>query len=64
MSNSVSLAHSLLTMEAATTRQALQTEMVRQNAQADAAVIALLQDGIEAQASLPAGQGKRVDVTV
>lgn len=65
MSESVSLAHSILTLEAANTRQAVQMEIVRQSLQADASVVSLLQDGAsQGQAPLPDGQGQQLDVTV
>lgn len=68
MSDSVSLAHSILSMEAANTRQAVQMEIVRQSMQADASVLGLLQQAVAEpaaqQAVLPEGQGAQVDVTV
>lgn len=67
MSDSVSLAHSILSMEAANTRQAVQMEIVRQSMQADASVLGLLQQAVAEptqQAVLPEGQGTQVDVTV
>lgn len=64
MSNAVSLATSIVTMQAASTQQALSVEMVRQNAQADQALVAMLQQSVEqTQAALPAGQGALVDRT-
>ena len=65
MSNAVSLATSIVTMQAASTQQALSVEMLRQNAQADQALVAMLQQSAEqTQAALPAGQGTLVDLTV
>jgi len=64
MSNAVSLATSIVTMQAASTQQALSVEMLRQNAQADQALVAMLQQSVEqTQAALPAGQGALVDRT-
>jgi len=61
---SVDIARTLVGMKAAVTQQALQLEMVKQNAQADQAVIALLQEAaVPARAPLPPGQGARLDVT-
>ncbi|MGX1744085.1 hypothetical protein ACWIEX_21255 [Bosea sp. NPDC055353] len=65
MSDTVSLAQSIVTMQAASTQQALSVEMLRQNAQADQALVAMLQQSAEqTQATLPAGQGALVDLTV
>jgi hypothetical protein len=62
MSDSIATATSLLAMSSASTRQAIATEMVRQNAQADASVVQLLQQGADqAKAVLPPGQGAQVD---
>ncbi|MCA0419658.1 MAG: hypothetical protein LCH80_13175 [Proteobacteria bacterium] len=64
MSDAVSLATSIVTMQATSTQQALSVEMVKQNAQADQAVVAMLQQSAEqTQATLPAGQGALVDRT-
>lgn len=64
MSNAVSLATSIVTMQAASTQQALSVEMLKQNAQADQALVAMLQQSVEqSQAVLPAGQGTLVDRT-
>ena len=64
MSDTVSLAQSIVTMQAASTQQALSVEMLRQNAQADQALVAMLQQSAEqTQATLPAGQGTLVDRT-
>lgn len=62
MSDSIATTASLLAMSSASTQQALATEMVRQNAQADAGVVQLLEQGAQqAKALLPAGQGSQVD---
>lgn len=64
MSNSLAIAQSFAMMQASTTQQALLTEMLRQQTQADQAVVALLQQGAEQmQAVLPEGQGQSVDIT-
>ena len=62
MSDAVSLATSIVSMQAASTRQALSVEMLKQNAQAEQGIVAMLQQGVEqAKATLPAGQGALVD---
>ena len=64
MSDAVSLATSILTMQAASTQQALSIEMLKQNAQAEQSLVAMLQQSVEqTQAMLPAGQGTLVDRT-
>ena len=64
MSDSLAIAQSFAAMQAGATQQALQTEMLRQQTQADQAVIALLQQSADQmQATLPAGQGQTVDIT-
>jgi hypothetical protein len=64
MSDAVSLATSIMTMQAASTQQALSIEMLKQNAQAEQGVLAMLQQSVEqTQAMLPAGQGTLVDRT-
>lgn len=64
MSDAISLATSIVTMQAASTQQALSVEMLKQNAQADQALVAMLQQSVEqTQAALPAGQGTLVDRT-
>jgi len=64
VSNSLAIAQSFAMMQASTTQQALLTEMLRQQTQADQAVVALLQQGAEQmQAVLPEGQGQSVDIT-
>jgi hypothetical protein len=51
-------------MQADSTRRALSVEMLKQNAQADQALVAMLQQSVEqTQATLPAGQGALVDRT-
>ena len=61
---SVAIAQSLISMKSAATQQALQIEMVKQNADADQALVALLQQASEQQqAMLPAGQGGNLDIT-
>lgn len=61
---SFAIAQSFAAMQAASTRQALQTEMVKQQAGADQALVELLQQAAEQQkATLPAGQGGNLDVT-
>ena len=51
-------------LQAASTQQALQTQMLRQQAQSDQAVVALLQQSADQmQAALPEGQGQAVDIT-
>lgn len=62
---SVAIAQSLISMKSAATQQALQIEMVKQNAGSDQALVAMLQQASEQQqATLPAGQGANLDVTV
>jgi hypothetical protein len=64
MSESFAIAQSFAAMQAASTQQTLRTEMLRQQSQADQAVVALLQQSADQmQASLPAGQGQAVDIT-
>lgn len=64
MSDAISLATSIVTMQAASTQQALSIEMLKQNAQAEQGVLAMLQQSVEqTQATLPAGQGTLVDRT-
>ncbi len=64
MSDSMAIAQSFAAMQAASTQQALQTEMLRQQTQGDQAIVALLQQSAEQlQAVLPAGQGQAVDIT-
>lgn len=64
MSDAVSLARSIVKMQAASTQQALSVEMIKQNAQADQSLVAMLQQSVEqTQATLPAGQGSLVDLT-
>ncbi len=62
---SVAIAQSLISMKSAATQQALQIEMVKQNADSDQALVAMLQQASEQQqATLPAGQGGNLDLTV
>lgn len=64
MSDAISLATSIVTMQAASTQQALSVEMLKQNAQAEQGLVAMLQQSVEqTQATLPAGQGTLVDRT-
>lgn len=61
---SVAIAQSLISMKSAATQQALQMEMVKQNADSDQALVAMLQQASEQQqAMLPAGQGGNLDIT-
>jgi len=58
------IAESFVAMRAAATQQALQTEMVKQQANAEHAMAELLQQSAEQQkAALPFGQGQNVDVS-
>lgn len=62
MSDVAAIAQSLVSMQSASTQQALGTEMLRQNAEAERGVVAMLEQGAEqAKAVLPAGQGLQVD---
>jgi 3-dehydroquinate dehydratase len=61
---SVAIAQSLVTAQSASTRQALQTEIVRQQTNAEQSIVDLLQQSVAQQkASLPAGQGQAIDIT-
>lgn len=61
---SVAIAQSLISMKSTATQQALQLEMVKQNADSDQALVAMLQQAAEQQqATLPAGQGGNLDIT-
>lgn len=63
--SSADLARQVLTLQAASTHNALQIEMLRQQSQGDQAVVALLEGAASASpAALPPGQGGSVDVTV
>ncbi|HEV7256424.1 MAG TPA: hypothetical protein VGN82_01460 [Bosea sp. (in: a-proteobacteria)] len=65
MSDTLAIAQSFAAMQASATQQALQTEMLRQQAASDQAVVTLLQQSADQmQATLPPGQGQSVDVTV
>jgi hypothetical protein len=62
---SVAIAQSLISMKSAATQQALQIEMVKQNADSDQALVAMLQQAADQQqATLPAGQGGNLDITL
>ena len=62
MSDAISLATSIVSMQADSTRQALSVEMLKQNAQAEQGLLVMLQQSAEqTQATLPAGQGTLVD---
>ena len=64
MSDSVAIAQGFAASQAASTRQALQTEIVRQQAGAEQAIVELLQQSAEQfKAALPAGQGQAVDIS-
>jgi hypothetical protein len=64
MTDTVSLARSIVSMQADSTRQALSVEMLKQNAQAEQGILAMLQQSVEqSQAALSAGQGALVDRT-
>ncbi|KFC72866.1 hypothetical protein FG93_02049 [Bosea sp. LC85] len=60
---SVAIAQSFAASQAASTRQTLQTAMVKQQAASDQALVDLLQQSAETQkANLAAGQGQNVDI--
>lgn len=60
---SVAIAQSLIGMRTAATQQAVQLEMLKQNAESEQALVALLQQAGEQQkALLPAGQGGNLDL--
>lgn len=64
MSDAASVSRSIVTMQAASTQQALSVEMLRQNAQAEQSLVTMLQQSADAaKATLPAGQGGLVDRT-
>lgn len=64
MSDVVSLATSIVSMQADSTRQVLSVAMLKQNAKAEQGIVAMLQQSAEqTQATLPAGQGTLVDRT-
>ncbi|MBN9453647.1 MAG: hypothetical protein J0I42_17020 [Bosea sp.] len=59
------IAESFVTMRAEATRHVLQTEMVKQQADAEKGLVEMLERSIEEQkAALPLGQGQHLDVTV
>ena len=63
----VSLAASLVTMQGAATGQALATAMVKQQADAEASVVGLVEQALEVtkgSAKPPPGQGTLIDVSV
>ncbi|WP_186417749.1 hypothetical protein [Bosea sp. CS1GBMeth4] len=61
---SVAIAQSLVGMRTAATRQAVQIEMLKQNAESEQALVALLRQASERQkALLPAGQGSNLDIS-
>ena len=63
MSDAVAIAQSASVTQAIQTQQALQTEILRQQAGQDQAVVALLQESAEhAKALLPEGQGLALDI--
>ncbi|NNM71984.1 hypothetical protein [Enterovirga aerilata] len=61
-----SLAATLLSMHAAATQQAISAAMVKQEADAEASVVGLVERALEASktGSPPPGQGLAVDLTV
>jgi hypothetical protein len=64
MSDTAAIAQGLIASQAASTRQALQTEIIRQQAGAEQALVELLQQSAEQlKATLPAGQGQAVDIS-
>jgi hypothetical protein len=62
---SVAMAQALVASQADATRAALQTQMLRQQAQSELAVVDMLAQAVSAnQAVLPEGQGGKLDKTV
>lgn len=62
--SSLAIAQASVAMQSASTRQQLQTEMVKQHAQQDQALATLLQQSSEQmKAALPEGQGQTLDIT-
>ncbi len=62
--SSVATAQSLVAMRSASTQQTLATQMLRQQADADQALVLMLQQSAEqSKAALPAGQGQAVDIS-
>ncbi|WP_054140809.1 hypothetical protein [Bosea sp. AAP35] len=58
------IAQTLAVTQADATRQVMQTQMLRQQAQADQAVATMIQQSADQmQATLPAGQGQILDRT-
>ena len=57
------IAQTMAVTQADATRQVMQTQMLRQQAQADQAVATMIQQSADQmQATLPAGQGQTVDM--
>lgn len=64
MSDSIAIARTFAVTQASATQQVMETLMLRQQAQADQAVVALIQQSVEqTQAILQDGQGRAVDIT-
>lgn len=62
MSDAAAIAQNLVSMQAASTQQALHIEMMRQNAEAERGLADMLQQSTEQmRAVLPEGQGQLVD---
>lgn len=61
---SLALTRSLVATQSAATAQAMQIEMLRQQAGSEQAIVAMLdQGGAQAQAILPEGQGELIDIS-
>jgi len=61
--SSMAIAQTAVAGRTAATQQALQTEMLRQQADSDQAVVEMLQQSADQQkATLPAGQGDNIDI--
>lgn len=59
------IAESFVTMRTEATRRALQTEMIKQDAEAGSSLVEMLERSIDEQkAALPFGQGEHLDVTI
>ncbi len=64
MNDAAAIAQNLVSIQAASTQQALSIEMMRRNAEAERGLVTMLQQSAEqTQALLPAGQGQIVDRT-
>lgn len=64
MNDSAAIAQGFAASQATSTRQTLQTDILRQQAGAEQALVELLQQNAEQlKASLPAGQGQIVDIS-